>query len=483
MRLLPRSLFWRLMLVLFGGLIVAQLLSAAINLAERDRLLFRASGIQPAQRIADIVRLLDSLNPEERRRIVGILNVPPQVVSLDRAPVAEDSGAAAASLPLAMFSTVLRSALGDGRPVRVALSAAQPVVRPGFVRERGYGMMGGPRPGLAEEAGSGGAVMDRHMFGMHMGQPGGVFFLTQVRLRDGGWVTFDTHIPQESSSLPWRLFVTLLVLLLSVLLLSFVAVRWLTRPLHVLASAADELGRDINRPPLAEEGPLEVRRAAHAFNTMQARLSGFIEDRTRLLTAMSHDLKTPVTRMRLRAELLEDDDLRDRFESDLLEMETMVTQTLDFLRGQGKHEAAQPVDLMALLESLQADNEEMGREVSISGAATRHCLAVPQLLKRCIANLLDNAILYGGRADVSVEEGPSELTIRIKDDGPGLPEEELEKVFEPFYRREASRSRETGGTGLGLGIARNIAQSQGGEVHLRNHPQGGLEAVLTLPVA
>ena len=202
-----------------------------------------------------------------------------------------------------------------------------------------------------------------------------------------------------------------------------------------------------------------------------------------MLAAMSHDLKTPVTRMRLRAELLEDDDLRDRFESDLLEMETMVTQTLDFLRGQGKHEAAQPVDLMALLESLQADNEEMGREVSISGAATRHCLAVPQLLKRCIANLLDNAILYGGRADVSVEEGPSELTIRIKDDGPGLPEEELEKVFEPFYRREASRSRETGGTGLGLGIARNIAQSQGGEVHLRNHPQGGLEAVLTLPVA
>jgi signal transduction histidine kinase len=458
MRLLPQSLFWRLMLVLSGGLIVAQLLSAAINLAERDRLLVRASGMQPAQRIADIVRLLDSLSPAERGRIVGILNVPPQVVSLDRAPVPELVGDAAASPQVAMFSAVLRAALNDERPIRVVIS----------------GTPSGPRqfsPGR------------RMGEGMRRFPPGGLSFLTQVRLQDGSWITFDTHIPQGSSSLPWRLFLTLLVLLVSVLVLSFVAVRWLTRPLHVLASAADELGRDINRPPLAEEGPLEVRRAAHAFNTMQARLVRFIQDRTRLLTAMSHDLKTPITRMRLRAELLEDDGLRDRFEKDLMEMETMVTQTLDFMRGLGRQDAAQPVDLMALLESLQADNEAMGREVSIAGEAKRPCLGVPQLLKRCIANLLDNAVIYGKRATVRVEEGPSELTIRIKDDGPGLAEEELEKVFEPFYRCEASRSRETGGTGLGLGIARNIAQTQGGDLHLRNHPQGGLEAVLTLPVA
>lgn len=485
MRLLPQSLFGRLMLVLSGGLIIAQLLSAAITFAERDRLLIRASGMQPAQRIVDIVRLLDSLSPDERGRIVGILNVPPQVVSLDRAPVAED-GAAAASPHVAMFSAVLRAALNDDRPIRVATGARRAV--------------GGRRPGLSEEAGSPeevtGAAQSsgprdfspgRHQGmgmagpGMRRFPPGGVFFLTQVRLQDGSWITFDTHIPQESSSLPWRLFLTLVVLLVTVLLLSFVAVRWLTRPLHVLASAADELGRDINRPPLPEEGPLEVRRAAHAFNTMQARLARFIQDRTRLLTAMSHDLKTPITRMRLRAELLEDEGLRDRFEKDLMEMEAMVAQTLDFMRGLGNHEAAQPVDIMALLESLQADNAAMGRKVSIEGEAKRPARGVPQLLKRCISNLLDNAILYGKRARVSVEEGQSELTIRIRDEGPGLPEAELEKVFEPFYRLEASRSRETGGTGLGLGIARNIAQTQGGDVHLRNHPQGGLEAVLTLP--
>ena len=465
MRLLPRSLFWRLMLVLCGGLIVAQLLSAAINFAERDRLLNRASGMQPAKRIADIVHLLDSLSPSERGRIVAILNVPPQLVSLDRPPLADapDGADAAANPHVAMFSAVLRAALDDQRPIHVLMrnapSSGYREFPPG--RRMGTGM----GPGIGHVP------------------PGGMLLLTQVRLQDGVWITFDTHIPPGASGLPWRLFTTLLVLLLSVLLLSYVAVRWLTRPLHVLASAADELGRDINRPPLVETGPLEVRRAAHAFNTMQDRLVRFIQDRTRLLTAMSHDLKTPITRMRLRAELLEDADLRDRFEKDLLEMEAMVTQTLDFMRGIGKHETAQPVDLMALLESLQADNEAMGREVHISGAARRPCLGVPQLLKRCIANLLDNAILYGQRARVRVEEGASELSIRVKDDGPGLPEEELEKVFDPFYRCETSRSRETGGTGLGLGIARSIAEAAGGKLELRNHPQGGLEAVLTLPVA
>lgn len=311
--------------------------------------------------------------------------------------------------------------------------------------------------------------------------PGGVFFQTQVRLLDGGWVQFNARVPQEAASLPWRLLLTLVVLLVAVLLLSLVAVRWVTRPLHVLASAADELGRDIHRPPLPEQGPQEVRRAAHAFNTMQTRLVRYIDDRTRILAAMSHDLKTPITRLRLRAELLEDEDLRQRFEKDLLEMEDMVSQTLDFMRGLDSREPLQPIDIMALLESLQADNEEMGRAMVIAGRTTAPFIGAPQLLKRCLTNLLDNALTYGKTARISIEEGPAELLIRILDDGPGLPEAELEKVFEPFYRLESSRNRATGGTGLGLSIARNIAQALGGEVRLRNAPQGGLEALLSLP--
>jgi signal transduction histidine kinase len=317
--------------------------------------------------------------------------------------------------------------------------------------------------------------------GMHRFPPGGVAFLVQVRLRDGTWATFDTQVTHESASLPWRVLLTLAILLVAVLLLSWVAVRWVTRPLHLLANAADELGRDINRPPLPEGGPAEVGRAAHAFNTMQTRLIKFIDERTRLLAAMSHDLKTPLTRMRLRAELLEDGSLREKFEADLVEMESMVRETLEFMRGLSRREPAQLVDIMALLESLQADNEAMGRTVAIDGRVTRPWSGAPQLLKRCLSNLVDNAVLYGQRAEIRVEEAPDQLILRVRDRGPGIPDTEIEKVFAPFYRLEGSRSRETGGTGLGLSIARNIAQAHGGDVRLRNAEGGGLEAMLTLP--
>jgi len=463
-RLLPRSLFGRLMLVLASGLIVAQLLSAAINLAERDSVLIRASGMQPAQRIADIVTLLDSLSPVERERIVVILNVPPLVVSLDRTPSSEDSMTSGGARA-AMFSSVLRAALGDDRPIRVAMSGTPPGWAPGAGRGRGQGPMGAGPMGQ----------------GMHRFPPDGISFLIQVRLQDGTWATFDTQVTHETASLPWRVLLTLATLLAAVLLLSYIAVRWVTRPLQVLATAADELGRDINRPPLPEGGPVEVRRAAHAFNTMQTRLVHFIDERTRLLTAMSHDLKTPLTRMRLRAELLEDVNLRQRFEADLLEMEAMVTQTLEFMRGITNREPTQLIDIMGLLESLQADNEAMGRTVTIDGRVDIPLKGVPQLLKRCLSNLIDNAVLYGQRAEVTVEEGTDVLTIRVRDHGPGIPESEITKVFEPFYRLEGSRSRDTGGTGLGLSIARNIAQAHAGDVSLRNHEGGGLEAILTLP--
>ena len=464
MRFAPQSLFGRLMLVLASGLIVAQLLSAAINLAERDTVLVRAMGMQPAQRIADVVRLLDSLSPPERARIVSILNVPPMVVSLDRAPVSEESDSTSAA-HAAMFAAALRAALGDERPIRVMMTGTPPLWMHGPVRAAGRFPMDGP---LGPS-------------GMHRFPPEGVSMLTQVRLQDGTWASFDTQLPQAAAGLPWRVLLTLAILLAAVLLLSYVAVRWVTRPLNVLASAADELGRDINRPPLPESGPMEVSRAARAFNTMQARLVRFIDERTRLLTAMSHDLKTPITRMRLRAELLDDGQLREKFEKDLVEMETMVTQTLEFMRGLSSREPEQPVDVMSLLESLKADNEAMGRTVAIDGRVTRPFLAAPQMLKRCISNLVDNATVYGQRAQIHVEDNAGKLIIRVRDDGPGIPQSEIENVFEPFFRLEGSRSRETGGTGLGLSIARSIARAHGGDLRLRNHEAGGLEAILTLP--
>jgi signal transduction histidine kinase len=196
---------------------------------------------------------------------------------------------------------------------------------------------------------------------------------------------------------------------------------------------------------------------------------------------MSHDLKTPITRMRLRAELLDDEETRQRFESDLKEMESMVTHSLEFMRGLGGNEARQAVDVTALLESLQSDNEAMGRTMRLEGSAQAPYVGVVSLLKRCLGNLIDNAALYGERVTVQVEDTLECLTVRVLDEGPGIPEPELEKVFEPFHRLEASRSRETGGTGLGLTIARNIAQMHGGDIKLHNRAGRGLEAVLTLP--
>ena len=467
MRLAPRSLFGRLVLILLGGLILAQLATAYINLAERDQLLYRAGGMRLAQQISDIVKLLESLPAAERRRVVAVFNAPPLSVSLDRPPIAPGTASAETDFQQSMFTTVLRYALGDDTEVNV--------VRPEGTPES---FRPGPRAGWQEMP-----MMQGRGWGRGMSGPaaGGAFFTAQIALRDGTLVTFDSYLSPQATAMPLRLALTLLILLGTVIVLSLVAVRWVTGPLSALATAAEKLGEDINRPPLPETGPIEAQRAAKAFNTMQQRLSRFIADRTRIFTAMSHDLKTPITRLRLRAEMLDDEALRAKFAKDLQEMEAMVTQTLDFMRDASTEEAVQRVDTMALLESLQTDYQDTGSMVEIEGKVAQPYPGRPLALRRCLTNLVDNAIRYGGRATVKVEDAADRLTIRVLDDGPGIPEQELEQAFEPFFRAEASRSRETGGTGLGLGIARNIARAHGGDLVLRNRPEGGLEAILTLP--
>jgi signal transduction histidine kinase len=307
-----------------------------------------------------------------------------------------------------------------------------------------------------------------------------VHSITEVRLKDGSWVNFDHPRPWHASDRPWRLLAGLGVLLVSVIVLSLLAVRLTTRPLTTLANAAGELGRDIRRAPIPETGPQEVKRAAHAFNEMQAQLVRYVEDRTRTLTAISHDLKTPITRMRLRAELLDDPKLRDKFVRDLQDMETLTNSTLDFLRDLDANETPGSVDVMALLESLQADAVETGGNVTLQGRISHPFRGRPQALRRCLDNLVSNALRYGKRAMISVEDSDRELVIRVRDAGPGIPESELERVFDPYYRLDAARS-DVQGHGLGLGIARNVAVAHGGTLQLRNHPEGGLEAVLTLP--
>jgi signal transduction histidine kinase len=361
---------------------------------------------------------------------------------------------------------MLRRFIGDGRAVAVSMSADAPL---GPEPMPGYSCPGIHRGWMPPMAAA-------HVYA----QPG-YSFVAQVPLRDGALATFDSRLPAQTASWPYRLLASLAVLLAAVIAVSLVAVRWVTRPLDTLADTAEELGRNIHRPALDERGPAEVVRAARALNTMQARLIGYLNDRTRVLAAMSHDLKTPLTRLRLRAELLDDPGLKAKIAADLDEMQSMVASSLEFLRGASSGEPAKPVDVAALLESLQADMQELGGEVAIEGIAAKPFAGKPQALKRCLWNLLDNAAKYGKKALVLVDDNDERLEIRIRDEGPGIPASEIEKVFEPFYRLESSRSRETGGTGLGLSIARGIAEDHGGRLELRNRAEGGLEARLILP--
>jgi signal transduction histidine kinase len=253
-----------------------------------------------------------------------------------------------------------------------------------------------------------------------------------------------------------------------------------------LAAAAERLGRDVNAPPLPENGPSEVATAAHAFNTMAERIRRFVGDRTQMLAAVGHDLKTPITRLKLRAELLDDDEQRRKILSDLEEMETMISATLAFARDDAAAEPSVMVDLAALcrtvLDEAADAKPDLADAIAYEGPEHLAVRARPVALKRALANLVGNALAYGSAARLTLAQaGPGQLSMHIDDDGPGVPPSELEGVFQPFRRLETSRNRETGGTGLGLPIARNILRAHGGDVVLRNRPGGGLSAVVSLP--
>ncbi|HWW69703.1 MAG TPA: ATP-binding protein, partial [Duganella sp.] len=231
-----------------------------------------------------------------------------------------------------------------------------------------------------------------------------------------------------------------------------------------------------------ESGPLEVARAARAFNAMQQRIADHLNERTQILAAISHDLQTPITRMRIRADMLDDDQQREKMNRDLVEMEMLVRDGVAYARTlHGTSEAPRSVDPDSLLESLVGDYLDAGHPIQLHGKAGAPLVTRPHALRRVLGNLIDNALKYAGSAELHVGDEDGRLTIRVRDHGPGIPDAELDNVMQPFYRLEASRNRDTGGTGLGLAIARQLAQAIDATLSLRNHPDGGLEAALALP--
>jgi len=268
-----------------------------------------------------------------------------------------------------------------------------------------------------------------------------------------------------------------------ILLLAYAVARYFTRPLRDLAAAATRLGEDINSAPMPETGPTEIREAAIAFNAMQARIRRDVTERTSMLAAITHDLQTPMTRLRLRLEKVGDEALREKLVEDLAAMREMVNEGLDLARSLDGPDVAQRVDLDSLLASVCDDAQDAGDDVTLVGSTAAAVLCSASAMRRCVTNFVDNAVSYGGFARIAVTGDARYATISVRDGGPGIPQDQVARVFDPFYRLESSRSRETGGTGLGLTIARNIAQRYGGEITLANRPEGGLEVVLRLPVA
>ena len=466
LRAWPQSLLGRLIAASVVAVLVAQAAGLVLIAQERERFVLQSSVREWTRRITETTLMLAPMAAAERAAALEQLALPHGSYRHRGGPRGSYRGAPDPSLGfvrvplLTDFEESLRgelaAALGPGYEVSVerTLDASRPAVAL-------------PAPFFeARELAAHQSTAQRYD--------------VSVRFPDGDVVLYRVVRMPGGALLPRSLLVNLTLLLVVLVIALYVTARTITRPLSALARSAESLGRDARPSVLPERGARELRHAARAFNTMQDRLRRYLDSRSRVLAAMSHDLKTPLTRLRLQVETLENPALQVRIGKELDEMEGMVHEALALFRGLDDGEPAVPVDINALLASLAERFTETGAAVSVSGRALEPFTGKTQALKRCLTNLISNALNFGGRAAIIVEDG-AELAIRVRDAGPGIPVAELERVFEPFYRLESSRNRAGGGTGLGLAIARDIAQAHGGSLTLANLLPGGLEAALILP--
>ena len=450
----PRTLAGQLAVLLIGGLLAAQWLTGSIWFDLRRHQDLEMPTRLLGAHLADSWRWIEATPAADRAALLARISVPNYQLTLRHAPSSEhvDPPADVVALLNAVTSEQL------GHPASVQLREAS----------------------LIDE--------HRHSAGIYdlffLRTPVGSYHL-QLPLSDGQWLDVRAIVGQAGlMPHPWRAIADYLVRIyllrmLLVVVVVLLAVRLILKPLRQLAEAAQALGRDIHSPPLAEQGPSELRVAAAAFNRMQQELIEAIKQRGRFLRAVSHDLRSPITRLRLRTEMLDDESVKERFRHDLAELEKRVTATLALTRELPNDEVRQWIDIDALLADVLAPLHETGREVSVHGSA-EPLLGYAQALRRCIANLIDNALRYGDGAEICIEDSAHDLQLSICDRGPGVPDDELKRVLEPYYRGNPARGASEG-SGLGLAIADAVAQGHGGSLQLRNREGGGLEVRLRLP--
>lgn len=458
-RLVPGSLLGQLALLIVVTFLSAQAVSFWLFTRERSQAVRAAQELEVADRATTVVRLVEQAPAGMHGMILQAANSPPVQFSVDTLPAVTPT----APPPNAITQRILHNLAEDHpRDIGIALESHFPHGTPPF-------KLPAPATWFRERMIDAGVA------------PATVRL--SVPLAAGGWLNLtarfqglDVHNP------PILVLTTLLTIAGVVAALSFGLGR-ITGPLRRLVVAADRLGRGEDMPMLPISGPREVRALSEAFAQMQTRLTHLISDRTRMLAALGHDLRSPITALRLRAEMVDDDETRERMTATLDEMQDMVETTLAYARGVTTDEPAQPIELGPLLSDLVAEVSETGALVRLEPIpdVTMRLRRTP--IRRAFRNILENAQRYGGGATVRLNLDGPVVRIVVSDNGPGIAPDAIEHVFDPFVRLESSRSRETGGTGLGLSIARSILRVHGGDVTLANRPEGGLDAVIVLPVA
>jgi signal transduction histidine kinase len=451
------SLAAQLVVLIIAALAIAQAVSLWLFVDERSLAVRAALGFEAAGRAANVARLIEEAPESLQPAILRAANSPLVRFDLSDLPTVDhkthaDSGAVEARV---------RGLLGQSshREIRVELHE----VDPGIV----------PMSHLAPE------MADMHL-AMMRGELSAIEMQLSIALTDGQWLNVGTRFERPPLQWPWVSFVSFGMTAATILVVAcwFLLAR-LTVPLLRVSQAADRLGRGEDVKPLPLIGPGEVRNLTRTFNRMQDRLTRFIADRTQLLAALGHDLRSPLTALRVRAEMVEEDETRDSLITSIEEMQEMVDATLAFARGMASAESYETVDLGAYLARLRAD---MMGSFTLEENGTVALRLRPQSLRRALRNIIENAQRYGGTASVAFGQEADHAIVTVSDTGPGIPVAELEQVFEPFFRLEKSRSRETGGTGLGLSIARTIIRAHGGDVSLSNRSTGGLKATVKLPL-
>ncbi|MDC8014656.1 sensor histidine kinase [Tahibacter soli] len=426
---LPRTLAARLTLILVVGLLLAHGLSFGLLFYERYVTATAMMLSNLEQDVATSVALLDRLPADERGRWIDRLQRRTYRYLLD----AGQAGDAPLSERAQRVTTLIAGVVGERFAVRANTTSTRP--------ER---------------------------------------YQVHLNLSDGAPLTIEVT-PSVMPIAQWLPFVLVAQVVL-LLACAWIAVRLATRPLAKLADAAASMRPGSDAARLPEGGPTEVAQAVAAFNALQDRIAQHLKERLQILAAISHDLQTPITRLRLRVDAMDDVPERAKLLGDLTEMQHLVRDGVAYARSvDGAMEPALRLDLHAFLDSLVCDYQDTGKAVTLAETAAVAVTTRPQALRRVLVNLVDNAIKYAGSAEVAVDDEDGAVTIHVRDRGPGIPAEELGAVLHPFYRLEASRNRDTGGTGLGLAIAQQLAAALGGALVLRNREGGGLEAGLRLP--